>query len=332
MTIKMPGAVWKPISRNYTKRKRSRTDCVILHVAVSEAASLKGWFNNPKAGASSHFYVRRDGTIEQYLGAEYISWANGAGNSRSITVETQGMGAGSWTGAQITSLAKICRFAHERFGVPMTAMRNSLPSTKGVGYHRLGVNPWRLTYGEVWSSAYGKICPGPDRIKQVPGVVKGAADGDVKPVANTEKKPVKNPKPVKPSKVKNSHLSKSAAKSVQRVLAAMGIYKGKIDGLPYGVTEEAIEYYQKHQLFGGLVADGVWGPKTQAHFDWVKKLQAAMNKWKGSKIAVDGDYRKITQSRVTEIMERNHGRAYEGIIDGVPGPVFCKMLGIPTHP
>ncbi|WP_181150344.1 MULTISPECIES: N-acetylmuramoyl-L-alanine amidase [unclassified Arthrobacter] len=330
MTIKMPGVVWKPISRNYTKRKRSRTDCVILHIAVTEASSLKGWFNNPSAYASSHFYVRRDGTIEQYLGAEYISWANGAGNSRAITVETQGMGTGSWTGAQCKSLARICAWSHTKFGVRTTLMPNSRPSSKGIGYHRQGVNPWRVSGGELWSKSRGKICPGYDRIEQIPSIVANAAGGSYKPVANIEKKPVKNPKPV--AGTKNKHLSKRQVKNVQRALAGHKIYRGAIDGIAGPVTEEAIEYYQRHQLFGGLVADGMWGPVTKAHYIWTKKLQSAMNKWKGYKIGVDGDYRSVTRGRVEDIMERNHGGAYKGVVDAIPGPVFCKMLGIPTHP
>lgn len=330
MTTKMPGVVWKPIRRNYTARKRARTDCVILHIGVTEASSLQGWFNNPRAYASSHFYVRRDGTIEQYMDADYISWANGDGNSRAITVETQGMGSGKWTSAQCNSLARICAWASSRYGVPMKVMANSRPSTKGVGYHRQGVDPYRVSGGEVWSKSYGKICPGFDRTPQIPGIVRGAAGGSVTPVGNVDKKPVKRPKAK--AGTKNKHLNKKQVKDVQRALAACGMYRGAIDGIAGPVTEEAIEYYQKHQLFGNLVADGMWGPKTKAHWQWVKVLQTAMNKWKGYNLVVDGDFGKKTRDRVGDLMERNHGRAYKGVIDSIPGPVFCKMLGIPTHP
>lgn len=329
MTVKMPGAVWKPIKGNYTRRVRARTDCVILHIAVTEASSLHGWFSNPKAYASSHFYVRRDGTIEQYLGAEYISWANGAGNYRAITVETQGMGTGKWTSQQVEALARICAFAKSKFGVTMALMPNSKPSSKGVGYHRLGCDPWRVAGGESWSKAYGKICPGGERIPQIPGIVALAGGGiDVVPVV--DKKPIKKPKPT--AGTKNKHLSKAQVKNVQKALQSMGYYKGAIDGVAGPVTEEAIEYYQMRQLFGKLVVDGVWGPKTEAHYKWVKTLQTAMNKWKGTTLAVDGDFGKRTKARVEELMERNHGRAYKGAIDAIPGPVFCKMLGVPTHP
>lgn len=165
------------------------------------------------------------------------------------------------------------------------------------------------------------------------GVAPGSApDIDVKPGAS-KPKPAPKPKPTaKPSKVKNAHLTNEEAERVQRALKSMGYYKGDIDGKPYGLTEDAIKHYQQAQLFGGLVADGVWGTKTQAHYHWVKTLQNAMNEWKGTKLVIDGDYRAITRNRVKDIMERNQGKAYKGYPDGVPGPIFCQMLGIPTHP
>lgn len=328
MTVKMPGALWVPIKRNYTNRRRSRTDALILHIAVTEAASLEGWFNSPRAYASSHMYVRRDGTIEQYIDLDKISWANAGGNSRSVTVETQGMGSGTWTAAQCKSLAAIASFCNSHYGVPLRLMGNSLPSTRGVGYHRLGVNPWRVAGGETWSKSYGKVCPGGDRIPQIPGIIKAAQGtgglGAVAPVAS-------KPRP-KPPVVVKYRRSKKATTNIQKALQNMGLYKGAIDGLYGPVTEEAVEYYQRHQLFGNLVVDGYWGAKTSAHYVWVKALQRAMNKWKGVNLVVDGDYGKKTKARVHDLMVRNHGEAYKGVIDDVPGAIFCDMLNVKVHP
>jgi len=325
MTVKMPGALWVPIKRNYTRRKRAKTTALILHVAVSEAASLRGWFNNPRAYASSHLYVRRDGTIEQYMDLDHISWASAAGNSRSISVETQGMGSGEWTSAQCKSLAAIASFCNSKYGVPLTVMDNSRTSEHGVGYHRLGVNPYRVSGGELWSSAYGKSCPGNDRVPQVPGIIATASNADGHALGAVKPRPKPVVKPV-------LRMSASRTKNVQRALQNMGHYKGAIDGIYGPVTKEAVTYYQGHQLFGSLVADGYWGPKTIAHYTWVKKLQKAMNKWKGANLAVDGDYGKKTKARVHDLMTRNHGSAYKGLIDDVPGSIFCAMLKIPVHP
>ena len=83
-----------------------------------------------------------------------------------------------------------------------------------------------------------------------------------------------------------------------------------------------------------LRKDGDWGPATEAHYQWVLTLQRALNEWKGADIRVDGDYGPATDARVWDVMRRNHGGSYPSWakLDGVPGPVFCKMLGIPTHP
>lgn len=328
----MPGALRVPIlSHNYTRRVTSK-DALLFHIAVTEAASLKGWFNNPNANASSHFYVRRDGTIEQYLDTAHMSWANGAANPRSVTVETQGMGHGSWTREQRESLASIAKFCNKEHGIKLTQMHDSKRGTDGVGYHLLGVPATYAqkargvsqTGGELWSKSVGKTCPGPDRVPQVDDIIAAAKGGSVQPTAT-------KPKPKPPVKVVNSGLSKAQTKRVQRILADMGHYRGKIDGLYGPVTREAVQFYQKTQLFGGLYPDGDWGPKTEAHYQWVRKLQDTLNDWKSTqrlgKLKVDGDYRSVTKAHVRELQESN------GLYrDGEAGPITCKLLDIPAHP
>src|SRR5690606_3315725 len=151
----------------------------ILHVAVSESSSLRGWFNDPRSGASSHLYVRRDGTLEQYVDMRYTAWTSGSGSATTIGVETQGMGSGKWTPQQVEALAQIVAWAHREFGVPLRVMSSSTASERGVGYHALGVPATSdqnargvsKTGGQLWSKAVGKTCPGPERIKQVPEIV-----------------------------------------------------------------------------------------------------------------------------------------------------------------
>lgn len=95
-----------------------------------------------------------------------------------------------------------------------------------------------------------------------------------------------------------------------------------------------IERYQ-HRQFDPfqLPWDRHWGTRTENHYRWTLKLQAALNRWKGNKISVDGDYRGATVSRVRDWQERNRYGVYKGYrIDGIPGPVVCRILGIPTHP
>jgi hypothetical protein len=178
-------AVHKPIKINFTPKSRSRTDGIILHVAASEAASLHGWFSNPKAAASSHLYVRRDGTVEQYVDLDQISWASVRGDLRCISVETQGGATGRWTEQQVSALARIVRETSARYGYPLRTMGSSAASERGVGWHALGVPASRSqrsagvsqTGGELWSGAPGKVCPGAERVPQIPGIVELARGG-----------------------------------------------------------------------------------------------------------------------------------------------------------
>ena len=182
---RMPGAVWRPIARNYTRRVTNK-NCVILHTTASAAAtSMHGWFSNPSAQSSSHFHVDFNGRIEQYVDTAYMSWANAAANSRSVTVETQGSGSESWTAAQVKAIVRIIQWARKAHpAIPLRQMNSSAASEKGIGWHRLGVNGNfgsgilrgrnQRGGGQVWSSAYGKVCPGTKRIKQIPSIIKQA--------------------------------------------------------------------------------------------------------------------------------------------------------------
>ena len=182
---RMPGAIWRPLSRNYTRRNTTK-DCIILHSTGTNAATSQyGWFNTKGAGASSHFHVAFDGTIEQYVDTAHMSWANSAANPRSVTIETQGNGYGPWNAAQIRSIVRIIQWARKAHpAIPLRQMNSSAASEKGIGWHRLGVNGNfgsgilrgrnQRGGGQVWSSAYGKVCPGTKRIQQIPSIIKQA--------------------------------------------------------------------------------------------------------------------------------------------------------------
>lgn len=142
---------------------------VVLHIAVSDAPSLYDWFNGPSGGVESHFYVRRDGTVEQYRDTAYEADAQYAGNSfvlngiryGYISVETQGgMGAdanaGTWSPAQLAGIKALIEWAHDAHGVPY--QRTATPTSPGIGWHSL--------FPE-WTQGSGKTCPGTARIAQI---------------------------------------------------------------------------------------------------------------------------------------------------------------------
>jgi hypothetical protein len=179
----MPGAQWRPLPRPSTTRM-SRYDLVVIHTMVGSLEGTDGYFRRLTNGVNSHFGTGGDGTIRQWVDTAVRSGANGAGNHRSITIENADMGPQfpAWntndgaavppfTAAQVEANARICAWAHVTHGVPLVAAPNSLPGSRGIGFHRLGIDPWRVAGGELWSSARGKVCPGARRIAQIPQII-----------------------------------------------------------------------------------------------------------------------------------------------------------------
>lgn len=153
-----PGAVLRLIPPG-SNDPRITARVLIFHVAVSEAASLYDQFAGP-SGIESHFYVRRDGTIEQYRDTGWQADANCDANDFAISVETQGMAEGQWTDAQIASLKAITLWCHAVHGIPLRVCPTWDGS--GVGYHILFMARW---------AGGPRACPGPDRIAQFNAVL-----------------------------------------------------------------------------------------------------------------------------------------------------------------
>lgn len=154
-----PKAIQKPIKPGPTD-PRITPRVLIFHVAVSEAPSLHDYFNGPSGGVESHFYVRRDGTVEQYRDTAWQADANTDANGFALSVETQGMEAGEWTPQQVAALKALTLWCHQTHGIPLT--KCATWDGSGVGYHTLFPGRW---------DKRGASCPGPDRIRQFNNVI-----------------------------------------------------------------------------------------------------------------------------------------------------------------
>lgn len=165
----MPGATRVPYTVIGRPRRRKGRG-VAFHIAVSEQENLRPW-----GSADWHFYVSKRGTIYQYIDTDFIAYCTGGGNSTMVGVETQGgvhnADGEPLTPAQVEAWAKIAAWLHKDEGIPLRLMANSLATERGLGWHKLGVDPWRVPGGERWSSSYGKICPGAAKIAQMPQVL-----------------------------------------------------------------------------------------------------------------------------------------------------------------
>lgn len=174
-----PEAIRREIPRFRTRMTPVRVN---LHTAVSSTTSLYSYFAVP-GRVCSHFYVRQDGTVEQYVDTAYRAAADLEGNADTISVESwdgylrtwrDGDPVPPWTPAQVDSLARLTRWVLDAHpSIPARLAVDSLPgpTSRGVSWHRLGVNPWRKPGGLLYSNAVGKVCPGDARIAQIPTIL-----------------------------------------------------------------------------------------------------------------------------------------------------------------
>lgn len=188
---RMPGVPWRPLASNWASQPAlSAHHIVCLHTMVGSLSSAENYFRlEGYGGAESHFGVGYNGTIYQWQDTSRRADANLDGNDRVISIETADMGTGfpawsgtnvpAWTSAQLDAIARILAWCHTEHGIPLKLIPNSAQSSRGIGYHRQGVDPWRCSSCELWSNVYGKVCPGDRRITQIPTVIARAiAFGD----------------------------------------------------------------------------------------------------------------------------------------------------------
>jgi N-acetylmuramoyl-L-alanine amidase len=160
-------------------------DILCYHTMVGSLWGTDSYFRQGGySGTESHFGVGYDGQILQWQDTRYRADANLDGGDRVLSVETADMGPGfpawsgsnvpKWTAAQIEANARIAAWAHKTHGIPLVIIPNSAQSSRGLGWHRQGIDPWRCATCERWSSASGKVCPGDRRVAQMPLVLNRA--------------------------------------------------------------------------------------------------------------------------------------------------------------
>lgn len=177
----LPDAIRKPIPQTSTD-----PDIIpigdIFHVAVSKSDSLHDLFEHD-GGIESTGYIRFDGKVEQYrpftveCDAQFDgnSWIGGDGRRYGFNSwESEGMGDGEWTDAQIATIKAIIRFKHREWGHPLR--KCPAWNMPGYGYHCLF---------ERWNKT-AHSCPGPARVNQfnniiVPWLRQGAPQEDDMP-------------------------------------------------------------------------------------------------------------------------------------------------------
>lgn len=178
------GAQFRPLATAQRQPRMAAHDVVVLHTMVGTLTGTDRMFHaNGWSGTESHFGIGgrwgdgRDGEIIQWQDTEFTADANLDGNHRVISIETgdnfprSAADIEPWTPRQLDSIVAVTAWACRRYDIPAVLIPDSKPGRRGIGYHRLGIDPWRVPGGEKWSSARGKECPADQRIAQMPEIV-----------------------------------------------------------------------------------------------------------------------------------------------------------------
>ena len=186
-----PAAQWRPLADGNPDAQMTAHDIVCVHTMVGFLGGTETMFRKDGwTGTESHFGVGGpsdlglDGTVYQWVDTDYQADANLEGNPRLISIETSDGGDETtpWTEAQLAAIAGIIVWACREHDIPAELVADSTPGRRGIGYHRQGIEPWKVAGGERWSKANGKVCPGDVRIQQllddvIPRVQQEIGDG-----------------------------------------------------------------------------------------------------------------------------------------------------------
>jgi hypothetical protein len=242
-----------------------------------------GW-----SGTESHWGIggpadgsSKDGLIYQWVPCDRKADANLDGNWHVLSIETSdgAKGPPPWTEKQLDSIVKICVWACQRYNIPAELIPDTKPGRRGIGYHRQGIDNWRVEGGEKWSNSTGKVCPGDERVAQMADLV-NRIRAELGQTPTTP--PATTPPPstttgggdtgtftidfeggstmsLRVFKKTSPLMSGTDVKSVQTLVNARGYSPGSIDGY-YG--DDSVSAIKKFQSAKGLTSDGVVGSKT----------------------------------------------------------------------
>jgi hypothetical protein len=169
-----------PLGKDYPRM--TGYDFLVIHTLV-------GWAPD---GEEAHWTTNAQGNIVQRRDTIFQSEACYLGNPNCLTVENEDHGEtfGNWdvnnghkvppfTREQCEALARICVWAYRTYGIPLVLAPNSKPGSRGIAYHRQGIDGnfgdydfgGRVEGGIKWSRAFGKVCPGDARIHQIIDII-----------------------------------------------------------------------------------------------------------------------------------------------------------------
>lgn len=161
-----PFAVQRRLPEDKTQPRAAKR-LAILHTQGFDDndGTLYDDFNRSGNSLESTFFIRWDGTIEQYLDTEVRADANRYANSFAVSIETEDDGGdiAPWSDAQVVSIIRLLRWLNSVHpDIVLTPTKTW--DGKGIGYHVMfgAPSPW---------TPVAKSCPGKARIDQFWNVI-----------------------------------------------------------------------------------------------------------------------------------------------------------------
>lgn len=152
----------------------------VLHIVAAQwivdGINCESYWRNTVA----HTYTDCYGAMQQFALLTASVDGTKDGNYRNRTHEAWNppesdgdLNLSLYTPEQCERFADFLAEDHRHNGAILADMHNSLPSSHGVGAHRYGIidyPPHNQVGGEVWSNSANKVCPGTERVKQIPAI------------------------------------------------------------------------------------------------------------------------------------------------------------------
>jgi N-acetylmuramoyl-L-alanine amidase len=230
------------------------------------AHTMVGTLNGSLAGSSQtgstywHFGLNAQGHLVQCQDLRYKSAANLEGNWHVIPIETSDRDEGTWpmewaprpwTPAQLEKIISLFAWLCVRFDIPPRLIPDTKRGRRGIGYHRQGIDPWRVDGGERWSKSTGKTCPTDPRIAQLTSTVIPRVAALVNPTTPT-------PEP-EPDLLEDDDMIVFRRLSNR---SAMTLASGKLVQV---TGEEAVDRYKTEGVPVVWLDEDEWGRYTKAY-------------------------------------------------------------------
>jgi hypothetical protein len=234
-----PPAAWLPVV-NTSGTMVEPTRGLIAHVQQGNG-SLHDFFNDPTSQVSSHLWLSKGGTWEQYVDLADKAWAEVAGNPYWISVECEGYDTEDYTPLQIQRLGEFYAWGMTQFG--WAAEVTDSVDGYGLGTHRMG--------GAAWG---GHSCPGDIRANR---------RGDILATAIS----INHPNP-----------GGGGTNPGPNRYSGMPVLHPGDNGPAVVTLQNALNIIFGHEAVSGdpnkLVPDGNLGPRTQARVGSLQRLNS----------------------------------------------------------